>query len=108
LPEDILKYKWFSPRGLCDEKEKEDMDANHEPAIKKLEEMWDLLNEDDEECGTDRVIDVACGTGRVTKSFLLSRFKAVDMFDTDEDAIDAAKELRRLNDKIDRVDDATM
>jgi trans-aconitate methyltransferase len=84
------------------------MDVCHEAAIKKLEEMWDILNTDGDECGTDRAVDVACGTGRVTKSFLLSRFKSVDMFDTCADAIDEAKKLKQVELGIDRVDDATM
>ena len=84
------------------------MNSCHEPAIKKFEEMWDILNTDDDECGTDRALDVACGTGRVTKSFLLSRFKSVDMFDTCADAIDEAKKLKQDELGVDRVDDATM
>ncbi len=48
----------------------------------------------------EKALDVACGTGWVTKEVLLSRFSEVDLFDRCKQALDNAKEKIGKNPKL--------
>ena len=66
------------------------MNKCHLASIDMLEDLFgDISGKDDE-----RVLEVACGDGRLSKDFLHKHFKCIDMFDKDFKACQIAKGLK--------------
>ena len=67
------------------------MDDCHDSVVKMLENFFDGLPNMKKE----RVLDAACGDGRLTTDFLSRKFEKIDMFDKCPDAFDIISNLKK-------------
>ena len=63
------------------------MDICHPDRVKLMETIIGIVPG----MSFEYALEAACGDGRLSKDFLVKKFKNVDLFDIDQDSIDVVK-----------------
>jgi|AACY02.9.fsa_nt_gi hypothetical protein len=75
-------------RKWADDEELDDMEICHPERIELMKKIMGRVPG----LSFDYALEAACGDARLSKDLLVKKFKNIDLFDIDEEAIETAKE----------------